>query len=142
MDFLKQSYNAESLLEGELLLIDKPMGWTSFQAVNKIRWHLKNETGLKKLKVHELHLEHCTLHYNMLEVFDHYDFRGILSCGVIDQRSDDIETVQLVHERIKPVVEKFGTEKILLSSECGFGHVPIEITRAKLGRLVEAAKKY
>lgn len=51
MDFFKQSYNAESLLEGELLLIDKPMGWTSFQAVNKIRWHLKNETGLKKLKV-------------------------------------------------------------------------------------------
>ena len=98
--------------------------------------------GLKKLKVHELHLEHCTLHYNMLEVFDHYDFKGILSCGVIDQRSDDIESVELVHERIKPVVEKFGTEKILLSSECGFGHVPIEITRAKLARLVEAAKKY
>ena len=51
MDFFKQSYNAESLLEGELLLIDKPMGWTSFQAVNKIRWHLKNETDLKRLKV-------------------------------------------------------------------------------------------
>ena len=51
MDFFKQSYNAESLLEGELLLIDKPMGWTSFQVVNKIRWHLKNETGLKRLKV-------------------------------------------------------------------------------------------
>ena len=34
-----------------LFLIDKPLGWTSFQAVNKIRWHLKNQTGLKKLKV-------------------------------------------------------------------------------------------
>ena len=34
----------------------------------------------------------------------------------------------------------FELEKILLTSECGFGHVPIEITRAKLKKLVEAAK--
>ena len=51
MDFFKQSFSADSLLEGQLLLIDKPLGWTSFQVVNKIRWHLKNETGIKKLKV-------------------------------------------------------------------------------------------
>jgi len=98
--------------------------------------------GLKKLKVHELHLEHCTLHYNMLEVFDLYNFDGILSFGVIDQRSDNIESIKTIHERIKPVVDRFGTNRILLSSECGFGHVPIEITRAKLSRLVEASRKY
>jgi tRNA pseudouridine55 synthase len=51
MDFFEQTFTAESLLEGQLFLIDKPLGWTSFQVVNKIRWHLKNETGLKKLKV-------------------------------------------------------------------------------------------
>ena len=66
------------------------------------------------------------------EYFDNFDFKGILSCGVIDQRSDDIESIEIVHERIKPVVEKFGENKVLLSSECGFGHVPLEITRAKL----------
>jgi len=99
-------------------------------------------TGLKKLKVHELHLEHCTLHYKMLDVFDLYEFNGILSFGVVDQRSDEIESTELIHERIQPVYERFGRERILLSSECGFGHVPIEITRGKLARLVEAAKKY
>jgi Methionine synthase II (cobalamin-independent) len=31
-------------------------------------------------------------------------------------------------------------EKILLTSECGFGLVPIEITRLKLKKLVEVAK--
>jgi 5-methyltetrahydropteroyltriglutamate--homocysteine methyltransferase len=98
--------------------------------------------GLKKLKVHELHLEHCTLHYNMLDVFDLYDFKGILSFGVIDQRSDDLEEIDIIHERIKPVIERFGSNRILLSSECGFGHVPIDITRGKLSRLVEAARKY
>ena len=98
--------------------------------------------GLKKLKVHELHLEHCTLHYNMLDVFDLYDYKGLLSFGVIDQRSDELEEIETIHQRINPVIEKFGADRIFLSSECGFGHVPIEITRAKLSRLVEAAKKY
>jgi tRNA pseudouridine55 synthase len=51
MDFFKENFNAEELLEGKIFLIDKPLGWTSFQVVNKIRWHLKNTTGLKKLKV-------------------------------------------------------------------------------------------
>ena len=32
---------AQDYLDGKLLLIDKPLGWTSFQAVNKVRWHIK-----------------------------------------------------------------------------------------------------
>ena len=51
MDFFKEKFKVENLLEGQIFLIDKPLGWTSFQVVNKIRWHLKNKTGLKKLKV-------------------------------------------------------------------------------------------
>ena len=73
---------------------------------------------------------------------EHSSFIGILSFGVIDQRSDELEDIDTVNKRIQPVIEKFGKNKILLSSECGFGHVPIEITRAKLSRLVEVAKKY
>lgn len=51
MDFFDQKFTKEELLQGILLSIDKPLGWTSFQVVNKIRWFLKNQTGLKKLKV-------------------------------------------------------------------------------------------
>jgi tRNA pseudouridine55 synthase len=36
---------------GEVLLIDKPLNWTSFQAVNKIRWHIKQHFNIKKIKV-------------------------------------------------------------------------------------------
>ena len=41
----------EDFLNGQVLLIDKPLEWTSFQAVNKIRWHIKKKFGLKKIKV-------------------------------------------------------------------------------------------
>lgn len=42
---------AEDFVKGQLLLIDKPLHWTSFQAVNKIKWLLKTQFGLKKIKV-------------------------------------------------------------------------------------------
>lgn len=43
--------DAQDFLEGKVLLIDKPLHWTSFQAVNKIRWHIKKRFNLKKIKV-------------------------------------------------------------------------------------------
>lgn len=44
-------FTPQSITEGELLLIDKPLEWTSFQVVNKIRWALKRKFNIKKLKV-------------------------------------------------------------------------------------------
>jgi len=41
----------ESILEGQLMLVDKPLEWTSFQVVNKLRWALRKKFKLKKLKV-------------------------------------------------------------------------------------------
>lgn len=36
---------------GQILLIDKPLTWTSFQAVNKLRWAIKQAFSIKKIKV-------------------------------------------------------------------------------------------
>jgi tRNA pseudouridine55 synthase len=42
---------ANDFLEGQILLIDKPLKFTSFQAVNKMKWALKSKLGLKKIKI-------------------------------------------------------------------------------------------
>lgn len=42
---------AEAFLEGQVLLFDKPLHWTSFQLVNKVRWILRQHFQLKKIKV-------------------------------------------------------------------------------------------
>jgi len=39
------------ILQGTCLLVDKPLGWTSFDAVNKIRYTIRNSYGIKKIKV-------------------------------------------------------------------------------------------
>ena len=43
--------NEEYFRNGQVLLIDKPLNWTSFQVVNKIRWLIKNKFAIKKIKV-------------------------------------------------------------------------------------------
>ena len=42
----------EEYLDGQVLLIDKPLKWSSFQAVNKLKYLLINKVGLpKKFKI-------------------------------------------------------------------------------------------
>ena len=41
----------EDFLNGQLLLIDKPLGWASFQPVNKLKWVILKKFNLKKLKI-------------------------------------------------------------------------------------------
>ena len=43
---------SEAILNGQILLIDKPLNWSSFQAVNKLKYLLKHQFNLpKKFKI-------------------------------------------------------------------------------------------
>ena len=42
---------AEEFKSGQILLIDKPLTWSSFQAVNKVRWVIRKAFDIKKIKV-------------------------------------------------------------------------------------------
>lgn len=42
---------AEDLREGSVLVIDKPLTWTSFDVVNKVRYAIKHALQVKKIKV-------------------------------------------------------------------------------------------
>ena len=41
----------DDFLNGQLLLIDKPLHWTSFQAVNALKWAIRKKFQLKKIKI-------------------------------------------------------------------------------------------
>ena len=45
------NYNLTQFKEGQTLCFDKPLNWTSFQLVNKVRWLIKQAYGIKKIKV-------------------------------------------------------------------------------------------
>ncbi len=43
--------NIKEFSEGSTIIVDKPLTWTSFDVVNKIRWNLKQALKVKKIKV-------------------------------------------------------------------------------------------
>lgn len=96
--------------------------------------------GFKLAKIDQVSLEYCTLGYNMLRLWDKWKFKGEFAVGVIDQRSDEMESAEVVAQRTRPVLDYFEPERLLLTSECGFQHVPLEITRGKLRALVAGAR--
>ena len=44
-------YSKSDLLDGRTLLFNKPLGWTSFDVVRKIRFLIKKKYNLKKIKI-------------------------------------------------------------------------------------------
>ncbi len=42
---------SDDFLGGKVLLVDKPLGWTSFDVVNKLRYSLRKSFNIKKIKV-------------------------------------------------------------------------------------------
>ena len=97
--------------------------------------------AFSSVDIDEVSLEHCTLGYDLMELWKLWPFEGDLALGVIDQRSDEVETTDIIRRRVEPALEHFPRERLILTSECGFGHVPLEITRAKLGALVQACEE-
>lgn len=45
------SLSAEDFLNGQMILIDKPLHWSSFQAVNAVKWAIRKKYSLKKIKI-------------------------------------------------------------------------------------------
>lgn len=45
------TYTLERFQEGFVFEVDKPLNWTSFQAVNAIKWSLKKKFNIKKIKI-------------------------------------------------------------------------------------------
>lgn len=46
-----KEFTAEEFKAGQVLLFDKPLHWTSFQLVNKVRWLIRKSCNIKKIKV-------------------------------------------------------------------------------------------
>jgi len=46
-----EDFSKDRFINGALLLVDKPLGKTSFWVVNKIRYHICKAIGVKKIKV-------------------------------------------------------------------------------------------
>jgi 5-methyltetrahydropteroyltriglutamate--homocysteine methyltransferase len=89
--------------------------------------------------IHQLVLEFARKGYDDLELFKRYPAPFTLGLGVVDVKSPDLETPDLVASRIKRALQVLPPERIVVNPDCGLRHLPPDVARAKLGALSAGA---
>jgi 5-methyltetrahydropteroyltriglutamate--homocysteine methyltransferase len=121
-------------------------------------WSRKDEVLLKGsyeplvptmmgMDVHQLVLEYATPRAGELAAFQHYRNKKEIGLGVVNPRTDQVESVDSVVARVKDALQFFEPEQIYLNPDCGFGTFaerpmnPAEVAARKLGVISQAAEE-
>ncbi len=101
---------------------------------------------LVQMNIDQLVLECATPRAGEMEVFKEYSNEKEIGFGVVNPRTDEIETPDEIVARVKELLKYFGPDKIYLNPDCGFGtfaernvNTP-EAAQKKLHAMFEAAK--
>ncbi len=102
---------------------------------------------LVQMNVDQLVLECATPRAGEMDVFKEYRNEKEIGLGVVNPRTDEIETPGQIVARVKELLEFFDPDKIYLNPDCGFGtfaernmNTP-EIAEKKLQAMAQAAKE-
>jgi 5-methyltetrahydropteroyltriglutamate--homocysteine methyltransferase len=60
-----------------------------------------------------------------------------LGLGVVDVKTEQIESAELVAARIRKALDTFPPEKMVINPDCGLRHPPADVTRVMLAAMVE-----
>ncbi len=102
---------------------------------------------LTEMKVDQLVLEFATPRAGELEVFKEYGDEKEIGLGVVNPRSSEVESSDLIEKRVRDATKFFDSSKIYLNPDCGFGTFaerPVNdatTASAKLQSISTAAKR-
>jgi 5-methyltetrahydropteroyltriglutamate--homocysteine methyltransferase len=91
-------------------------------------------------KVHQLSLEFARRGGEDLDLFKEFSGRFEIGVGVIDVKDHEIETPDLVAERIRKAAASIPAEKLFVLPDCGCLHLPQPVAFAKLQSMVKGAQ--
>ena len=88
--------------------------------------------------IDQLVLEFARKGYDDLELFRRYAKCPFsLGLGVIDVKSRDLETADMVAARVRRALNVLPPERLMVNPDCGLRNLPGELARAKLRALTE-----
>ena len=99
------------------------------------------------MKVDRLVLEFATPRAGELGVFERYPKRKQLGLGVVNPRSDEVESSDFIVERAREALNYFEPGQISLNPDCGWGTFAerpmntVEVASRKLQTIVNAARE-
>lgn len=91
-------------------------------------------------KIHQLTLEFARRGGEDLDVFKQLPAPFQLGVGVIDVKTQAVETPDVVAERIRKALEVVPAERTFILPDCGCFHLPRGVAFAKLCAMVEGTK--
>ncbi|HET7874766.1 MAG TPA: methionine synthase [Methylomirabilota bacterium] len=91
-------------------------------------------------RVHQLTLEFGRRGEEDVQLFKEFDPPFALGLGVIDVKTQDVESPALVAERIRKALEIVPAERLQVNPDCGLLHLPRDVAFAKLCAMVEGAR--
>ncbi|MGH3941601.1 MAG: hypothetical protein ACRDTG_23820 [Pseudonocardiaceae bacterium] len=88
-------------------------------------------------RVDLLILEFARKGYEDLQMIKRFGWDRGLGLGVIDVKTEEIESPQLVAQRIRRALDTIPADKLFVNPDCGLRHLPADVARAKLRAMVE-----
>ncbi len=102
---------------------------------------------LVQMNIDQLVLECATPRAGEMEVFKEYANEKEIGFGVVNPRTDDVESPEQIVARVKELLPYFDPDKIYLNPDCGFGTFAErnvnthEVASMKMQTIVQAAEQ-
>jgi 5-methyltetrahydropteroyltriglutamate--homocysteine methyltransferase len=97
--------------------------------------------AVQAAKVDQLVLEFARRGLDDLRLFRAYEWDRSLGLGVVDVKSAQVETPELIARRIRRALEYVPAERLVINPDCGLRHLPAEVARAKLRAMVAGTEQ-
>jgi 5-methyltetrahydropteroyltriglutamate--homocysteine methyltransferase len=91
-------------------------------------------------RVHQLTLEFARRGEDDVKLFREFASPFVLGLGVIDVKTQEVETPTLVAERLRRALELLPPERLAVNPDCGLLHLPRDVAFAKLCAMVEGTR--
>jgi 5-methyltetrahydropteroyltriglutamate--homocysteine methyltransferase len=91
--------------------------------------------------VDQLILEFGRKGYEDLHMVAQLGWDRALGLGVLDVKTEQIESAELVAARIRKALKTFPAERLIINPDCGLRHLPADVARAKLTAMVQGTEE-
>ncbi len=96
--------------------------------------------AILEARVHQLTLEFARRGEDDVGLFREFNPPFDLGLGVIDVKTHEVETAEVVAERIRQAMKLLPAERLAVNPDCGLNHLPRDIAFAKLCAMVEGTR--
>jgi len=92
--------------------------------------------AVNEANVGQLALEFARTGDDDLSLIEQHHWDRCLGLGVIDVKTEQVESLEVVAARIRRALRVVSPEKLIINPDCGLRHLPPPVARAKLAAMV------